>query len=160
MTTLSRLCSLALLSTVLGCSAAPPLIDYTVAEDIEWNSLRTYSWEPRPGDRDPGPVIREVIERRMSDQGYVLVDEEGDFRVAVHGSLRGTQYTSAKLWDWDGPHDAQSGKLHMSALEGRSSRPLWSATSKQIWRADMELNELQAMLRKTLNEFMDHFPPN
>lgn len=160
MKTLSRLLCLTLLSVALGCSAASRLIDFEQAEGSDWSSFRTFSWDPRPGDHGPGPVIRSVVESRMASHGYVLATGDGDIRVSVDAGIQGTQSTSTKLWSWDGPHDAQSGSLRMIVRDGDSSRQIWSAKTKRMWRADMEEEELEAMLLETMNNFMDRIPRN
>ena len=141
-----------------GC-ASQPSIETTQAADVDWASFRTYSWLERPGPEEPGPTIRTVVEERLAARGYRRVDSLGDFRVAVRGEIRGTQYTSGVVWDWDGPHQAQSGVLDMAVLDGRSPRLLWSATARRKWPSELELEEIHAMIAEILNEFLDRFPP-
>ncbi|MFC1799180.1 DUF4136 domain-containing protein [Thermodesulfobacteriota bacterium] len=173
-----RLAAFTALISIAGCATADLSVMYDYNKDIDFNSLKTFSWLAMPSemqlDQRAMGKIKEALKRELEARGLSEGSNAPDFSVAVHFGQKqklmvtdsGYRYGLSSvywggLWGPDGMHAVrhEEGQLIIDFVDAVSKELIWRGTAKGALDSGTTSAERERNINIVIGKILDKFPP-
>jgi hypothetical protein len=143
-------------------------VNYDYDPTAKFTGLKTFMWLP-----DPEPVERHTLvlkrveraaKRELESKGMVLVPDNPDFLVSVHGERE----SKISVTDWGFSYGGsgidvyqyEEGTIFIDIVDPDSKELMWRGTARGITDPDLSPEERTEKINNAVTSILVNFPPD